>query len=100
MRRRCAHLHRHRPPWRHPHRPGVPGGRPPPARHRPGPWRAVRRDPGGWARLRLRFERDADGVARQLLQLGAGVEVLEPPELRERLAGIASGLAELYRRRD
>lgn len=60
----------------------------------------VERDEHGWARLRLRFERDADGVARQLLQLGAEVEVLEPPELRERLAGIASGLAELYRRRD
>ncbi|MFD9909733.1 helix-turn-helix transcriptional regulator [Streptomyces sp. NPDC059063] len=33
----------------------------------------------------------------QLLALGPEVEVLEPPELRERLAGTAARMAELYR---
>ena len=41
----------------------------------------VDRDEHGWARLRLRFERDTDGAARHLLRLGAAIEVLAPPEL-------------------
>ena len=56
----------------------------------------VERDEHGWARLRLRFERGVDGVARHLLQLGGGVEVLNPAELRERMAGAAVELAALY----
>jgi predicted DNA-binding transcriptional regulator YafY len=54
------------------------------------------RDEHGWARLRLRFERSADGVARHLLQLGAAVEVLDPPELRALMAEQAARLAALY----
>ncbi len=56
----------------------------------------VERDERGWARLQLRFERSQDGAARQLLRLGADVEVLQPPELRERLAEEAGRLSRLY----
>ena len=55
----------------------------------------VERDEHGWALLRLRFERP-DRTARHLLRLGADVEVLDPPELRERMADAAVGLAALY----
>ncbi|MEO1064551.1 MAG: WYL domain-containing protein [Actinomycetota bacterium] len=56
----------------------------------------VERDEHGWTILRLRFERTPDGAARQLLRLGADVEVLDPPELRERLAATAADLADRY----
>lgn len=56
----------------------------------------VERDEQGWARLRLRFERSPDGAARHLLQLGPDVEVLGPPDLRQRMADAAVRLAELY----
>jgi predicted DNA-binding transcriptional regulator YafY len=56
----------------------------------------VERDEHGWARLRLRFERSDDETARHLLRLGAGVEVLAPPEVRQRLAATATALAALY----
>lgn len=59
----------------------------------------VDRDEQGWAKLRLRFERTPDGAARHLLQLGAGIVVLDPPELRDRMADEASRLGRLYRRR-
>jgi predicted DNA-binding transcriptional regulator YafY len=55
----------------------------------------VERDEHGWARLRVRFERP-DRAARQLLRLGADVEVLDPPQLRERMADVAVGLLALY----
>jgi predicted DNA-binding transcriptional regulator YafY len=55
----------------------------------------VPRDASGWAELRLRFERPAS-AARLLLQLGADVEVLDPPELRDLVAEAARGLAALY----
>ena len=55
----------------------------------------VARDEHGWARLRLRFERP-DSAARHLLRLGADVEVMEPPELRERMSNAAVRLAALY----
>jgi predicted DNA-binding transcriptional regulator YafY len=55
----------------------------------------VVRDEHGWARLRLRFER-LDNAARHLLRFGADVEVLDPPELRERMVEAAVGLATLY----
>ncbi|MGL5859097.1 MAG: helix-turn-helix transcriptional regulator [Angustibacter sp.] len=58
----------------------------------------VQRDEHGWARLRLRFERSPDGTARHLLRLGADIEVLDPPELRERMNGAAARLAALYSR--
>ncbi|MEM9134921.1 MAG: WYL domain-containing protein [Actinomycetota bacterium] len=57
----------------------------------------VERDADGWAHLELHFERQADGAARHLLRLGPEVEVLDPPELRERMAATAVGLASLYR---
>ncbi|WP_344982066.1 YafY family protein [Streptosporangium fragile] len=52
-------------------------------------------DEDGWVVLRLPTEstRHAHWL---LLRLGAEVEVLEPPELRERMAATAAGLAELY----
>ena len=56
----------------------------------------VERDEQGWARLRLRFERTPDATARHLLQLGAGLVVLDPPDLRERMATEAADLAERY----
>lgn len=56
----------------------------------------VQRDEHGWARLRLRFERSPDGTARQLLRLGADIEVLDPPELRDRMTEAATQLAVLY----
>lgn len=37
-----------------------------------------------------------DGTARHLLRLGADVEVLDPPRLRERMTNAAAGLAALY----
>jgi predicted DNA-binding transcriptional regulator YafY len=55
----------------------------------------VARDEHGWARLRLRFERP-DSAARHLLRLGADVEVLDPPELRELMSDAAVRLAALY----
>jgi predicted DNA-binding transcriptional regulator YafY len=56
----------------------------------------VERDEHGWARLRLRFERSERGAARQLLRLGADVEVLAPPGLRRLMAETAADLAALY----
>jgi predicted DNA-binding transcriptional regulator YafY len=56
----------------------------------------VVRDEHGWAHLQLRFERTPEAAARHLMQLGADVEVLEPPELRSRLAHSAAALAALY----
>jgi predicted DNA-binding transcriptional regulator YafY len=55
----------------------------------------VPRDPSGWARLQLRFERP-DSAARLLLQLGPGIEVLEPPELRDLMADAARRMGALY----
>lgn len=56
----------------------------------------VERDERGWARLRLRFERSPDGTARHLLRLGADIEVVDPPELRQRMVDAAEELAALY----
>lgn len=56
----------------------------------------VERGEHGWARLHLRFERTPDGAARHLLQLGASIVVLDPPDLRERMAREAAELAERY----
>ena len=52
-------------------------------------------DPDGWVRAELPIEssRHAEAV---LLRLGAEVEVLTPPELRERLATTARALAARY----
>ena len=53
------------------------------------------RDEHGWARVTLRFDRP-DGAVRHLLGFGAVLEVLHPPEVRERMAEAAAGLAGLY----
>lgn len=52
-------------------------------------------DGQGWTVVRLPIEsvRHAHWL---LLRMGADVEVLEPPELRARMAATAAGLAELY----
>lgn len=55
----------------------------------------VPRDEHGWARLHLTLERP-DRALRQLLRLGPGVEVLDPPELRALLTEATAGLAALY----
>ncbi|WGM40285.1 hypothetical protein AMEJIAPC_03229 [Caulobacter sp. NIBR1757] len=38
----------------------------------------------------------ADWTARELLKLGTGVEVLEPPALRARMGQLAAEIAALY----
>ena len=45
-------------------------------------------DPDGWTRLRLRMEWPND-AHRQLLRLGSDLEVIEPEELRVRMADAA-----------
>jgi len=54
-----------------------------------------RRDRNGWERRVLMFERP-DWAESILLRLGAGVEVIDPPEMRERLEAAASELFALY----
>lgn len=53
-------------------------------------------DPEGWARLRLRLSWPGDAPG-QLLGLGADLEVLSPPGIRERVAQIAAAVAAQYR---
>jgi predicted DNA-binding transcriptional regulator YafY len=52
-------------------------------------------DPDGWIRLRLRVDwpRDAPG---HLLGMGAHLEVIDPPEIRARVATMARAAAALY----
>jgi predicted DNA-binding transcriptional regulator YafY len=52
-------------------------------------------DGRGWVATRLPVE-SVDVAYELLLRLGAEVEVLDPPELRERVAGTAARLAALY----
>jgi predicted DNA-binding transcriptional regulator YafY len=54
-----------------------------------------RRDRDGWERRVLMFERP-DWAESILLRLGAGVEVIDPPEMRDRLEAAASELFALY----
>jgi predicted DNA-binding transcriptional regulator YafY len=58
--------------------------------------RTAEPDTGGWIRVRIPVE-TVDHAAGELLQLGARVEVLAPPELRQRLTEIAEDLSRLYR---
>ncbi|WP_425310505.1 WYL domain-containing protein [Ammonicoccus fulvus] len=53
------------------------------------------RDEQGWALLRLRFDHP-ESALRHLLGLGTGVEVLAPPDLRERLATEIGRMGEVY----
>jgi predicted DNA-binding transcriptional regulator YafY len=52
-------------------------------------------DPDGWLHLRLRLDwpHEAD---RRLLPLGDAAEVLEPPELRERITEAARAVLTRY----
>ena len=53
-------------------------------------------DPDGWVRTRLPVE-SVDVAYSYVMRLGPEAEVLEPPDLRERLADAARRLGELYR---
>jgi len=48
-------------------------------------------DPDGWARLRLRLTYPHDAPGR-LLGLGAHLEVLDPPDVRQRVVALARGV--------
>ena len=50
---------------------------------------------GGKREVTLNFEREAIAVS-QLCEIGAGVEVLAPEPLRQRLAALAASLRALY----
>ncbi len=52
-------------------------------------------DPAGWITATVPVE-SLQHAEAEFLRLGAGVEVLAPPALRQRLARAARGLAELY----
>ena len=53
-------------------------------------------DPDGWARLRIRLTFPHDAPAR-LMGLGAHLEVLEPPEARQRVVALARGVLARHR---
>jgi predicted DNA-binding transcriptional regulator YafY len=53
-------------------------------------------DPDGWVHLRLRLTWP-DEAPRRLLSVGSSVEVLEPLELRDTIAGAAERVAARYR---
>ena len=55
----------------------------------------IERDRRGWVTLRLRFERP-ETACQLLLQLGADIEVVDPPELRARMTDVADRLRRLY----
>lgn len=61
----------------------------------PGADREGGTEPGGWVRARVPIE-SVDRAYPEFLVLGASVEVLEPLELRERIAREAAALAALY----
>jgi len=56
-------------------------------------------DADGWVEVEVAVESD-EVAAMQLLALGDGVEVLEPPAVREALAATARRMARLNQRRD
>jgi predicted DNA-binding transcriptional regulator YafY len=55
-----------------------------------------RPDRKGWRRVTIPIE-SVGWSAVELTRAGAECEVISPPELRERMAGIASGMARLYK---
>ena len=52
-------------------------------------------DAEGWTEFDLPIE-EVDWAAREMTRVGAEIEVLSPPELRERMAEIARRLAGFY----
>ena len=71
---------------------------------RPGGWRprpdpAPHPDRPDWVEGSFRFDSD-DAAVRELLALGAGVEVLLPDELRQRMAEISRQINDLYQPRE
>lgn len=52
-------------------------------------------DPDGWVRLRLRLDWPDEAPA-QLLAAGSSIEVLDPPEIRDRLVRIARRVLDRY----
>ena len=52
-------------------------------------------DDSGWVRADVPIESPAHAMT-QVLQLGAEIEVLNPPPLRRRVAETASAMADLY----
>jgi predicted DNA-binding transcriptional regulator YafY len=59
------------------------------------PWLTAEDDrDGDWVTVRLAY--DVLGEARQLLQFGAYVEVLDPPDVRTELARAAASVLDLY----
>ena len=52
-------------------------------------------DPDGWVHLRLRLEWPSE-AAHVLLRLGSGAEVLDPPEVRDRVRATARRILERY----
>jgi predicted DNA-binding transcriptional regulator YafY len=53
-------------------------------------------DRQGWSRLRLRLDWSAHEAAQRLLGMGDGLEVLAPPEVRNRLIELAHGVLERH----
>jgi predicted DNA-binding transcriptional regulator YafY len=56
---------------------------------------ATEAGPDGWCETTLRMEH-LDHAAHELLRFGGDLEVLDPPELRDRMATIAADLAARY----
>lgn len=54
-------------------------------------------DAEGWAVLSIPIE-EVGWASREMIRIGAEIEVLEPPELRERVAGEARTMAAFYSR--
>ena len=65
------------------------------ARVEPSAREHVPREGEGWVELTLPFER-VEYAHTELVPLGAAVEVLEPAELRERIAATGRALAAVY----
>jgi len=53
-------------------------------------------DPDGWTRLRLTLTWPEE-VPGKLLSIGSGLEVLDPPEIREGVRATANRIVERYR---
>jgi len=53
-------------------------------------------DPSGWAKVTIPIE-SVDQAALDLLKVGAECEVLQPPELRTRIAATAKAVERMYR---